>query len=128
MVWKPLQVTSPSSRTPRVRRLSGQGEPGTKLYYIGRGEVEVVARDADGRERRVNVLGEGEYFGEVALLRETPRTATVRTISSCQLYTLNQADFRLLQRQLPELELAIAETAAGRLADTETKLSKEPES
>jgi MFS family permease len=65
-----------------------QGDPGDRFYLIEAGEVEVFE---DGVFRRTE--GPGESFGEIALLREVPRTATVRTKSPCRLLALERDQF-----------------------------------
>jgi putative peptide zinc metalloprotease protein len=80
-----------------------QGDPGTALYVIRSGEVEVLVEregpaegPAEGDDRppkRVAVLGRGEYFGEIALVESVPRTATVRALADCELLTLEKEDF-----------------------------------
>ncbi len=65
-----------------------QGDPGDLFYAIADGEVEVV-RDGN----RVAVLGRGDGFGELALLLDRPRNATVRTLVDSRLYTLSPDEF-----------------------------------
>jgi len=65
-----------------------QGESGKRFYLIAAGEVEV---DVDGAVLRIQV--EGECFGEVALLNDVPRTATVTAREGCQLLALERQDF-----------------------------------
>jgi ATP-binding cassette, subfamily B, bacterial len=90
-----------------------QNEPGDKLFIIGRGAVEIVVKDGSG-ERRINTLTEGEYFGEMALLEEKPRVATVRTIMPSELYSLSRGDFLALLDSAPDIRAAVDAVVAVR--------------
>jgi voltage-gated potassium channel len=79
------------------------------------GEVEVEVAPQPVR------LGPGQYFGEIALLRDTVRTATVKARKECQLLALDAADFRRLLEGHPELKASIAEVAERRLAEAAKK-------
>ncbi|HEY2894170.1 MAG TPA: ATP-binding cassette domain-containing protein [Pirellulales bacterium] len=70
-----------------------QGDAGKNFYIIRQGEVEVV-REEDGKDRLVARLGEGNCFGEEALLTGKPRNATVRTADETLLYVLGEEDFQ----------------------------------
>jgi MFS family permease len=70
------------------REIVRQGEPGDRFYIVADGEVEVVA---DGRVVRVTEAG--GYFGEISLLRDVPRTATVRAKGTVELRALEREDF-----------------------------------
>lgn len=65
-----------------------QGEPGERFYVVAGGELDV---SVDGRA--VRMLGEGDYFGEIALLRDLPRTATVQARNEATLLVLDRSDF-----------------------------------
>jgi ABC-type multidrug transport system fused ATPase/permease subunit len=90
-----------------------QGEAGRKLYLVASGQVEVVVHDGS-RERRVNTLNEGDFFGEMALLADEPRAATVRTTMPTQLYALARADFLSLLDRDPDARQSVAERIAAR--------------
>jgi len=72
-----------------------QGEPvdeNSKFYLIRRGRVEVL-RTADGRTEKLDEMGAGRYFGEVSLLMDRPRNATVRAVDRVEVYTVSRAIF-----------------------------------
>ncbi|MGD8726430.1 MAG: Na+/H+ antiporter [Gemmatimonadales bacterium] len=69
-----------------------QGEKGTSLFLIARGVVAVIVAEPGHRPRRVASLHAGEFFGEMALLTQEPRSATVQAITGCQLFELKSRD------------------------------------
>ena len=70
-------------RVPAGRAVFHQGDPGDRFYVIETGAADVV-----GDGRLVTTLGPGDGFGEIALLRRVPRTATVRAVTDLQLHAL----------------------------------------
>ena len=79
-----------------------EGDAGDKFYVIARGSLEVLKGDMESSPR-VSVLQDGDYFGEVALLRDVPRTASVRTLTGCVLLSLQREPFQALIEIAPEL-------------------------
>ena len=70
-----------------------QGERGDRFYIIKRGHVEVTMRDERGVSEVVNQLDRGDTFGELALLRDTPRNATCRATLPMEVLSLSRQDF-----------------------------------
>ncbi len=84
-----------------------QGEPGGRFYVITEGEVEVIREEADGTETLLAHLGPGRYFGEIALLRATRRTATVRALGDVSVLAVARRDFTALAASLPLFREAV---------------------
>jgi MFS family permease len=83
-----LARSAERSQAPAGEPVVKQGEPGELFYVVAGGELEVRV---DGRA--VRTLKAGDYFGEIALLREVPRTATVQARSEATLLVLDRGDF-----------------------------------
>jgi MFS family permease len=77
-----------SQAVPSGKRIIGQGDTGDRFYVISEGQFEVTR---DGR--RVATLGPGDYFGEIALLRDTPRIATVIALADSEVFILERGEF-----------------------------------
>jgi ATP-binding cassette subfamily B protein len=87
-------------------RIVREGEPGDKLYLVADGRVEVTVDGAAGRARRLAELREGDYFGEVALLRDAPRMASVRALSATSALVIARQPFLALLQASPDLRAA----------------------
>lgn len=85
-----------------------RGEPAGAMFFILEGEVEVDVQPAPVR------LGKGQYFGEIALIRDIQRTATVTTTGETSLLALDVTDFRRLMTQYPDIRESIEKVAAER--------------
>jgi hypothetical protein len=84
-----------------------QGDQGDFVYTIVSGEVEVIREDAAGVETVLARLGPGEYFGEMALVSDAPRTATVRTLTPVEAVVMARTDFTTLYAYLPDLQQSL---------------------
>ena len=89
-----------------------QGDKGSSLFLVARGVVR-VSREEDGTSLDLATLMAGDFFGEMALLHEVPRTATCRAVTPCALYELARADLDAVIETCPAMAGALRE------ADTE---------
>jgi hypothetical protein len=100
-----------------------QGEPGDLVYSIVSGEVEILREMPDGEERLLATMGPGEYFGEMALISDAARTATVRARTEVEIVGMGRADFTTLYAYLPGLKQRVETLMRQRAADTARKTS-----
>jgi len=100
-----------------------QGEPGSRFYIVNTGKVEVVRRTG-ATETVLTSLGPGKYFGEVALLQASARTATVRAVEDTTVLSIARKDFTVLVEHLPVLERAMSDTTRTALATADSTLSQ----
>jgi CRP/FNR family transcriptional regulator, cyclic AMP receptor protein len=98
------------------RVLAHQGEIGREFMILLQGEIE-VARDG----KVIAVRGTGDYVGEIALLDERARTATLTARTDIVVEVLNRAEFSSLLAEAPELSSQIGATMARRLAELDSE-------
>ncbi|MCC6539954.1 MAG: ATP-binding cassette domain-containing protein [Bryobacterales bacterium] len=89
-----------------------EGDSGNRFYIIVRGTVEVLKTMAGGGDRRVEVLQDGDAFGEQALLMNAPRSASVKCLAECTLLVLGGEQFQSLIDRVPELRWKLRESAS----------------
>lgn len=93
-----------------------KGEIGDKMYFISRGSVDVVSEDESAVYA---TLTEGHFFGEIALLLSTPRTATIKAREYCDLYSLDKATFDQILGKYPDFAAHVRDLAEQRRKETE---------
>ncbi|MEM6329197.1 MAG: ATP-binding cassette domain-containing protein [Planctomycetota bacterium] len=90
-----------------------QGDPGELFYLIDSGEVDVIV-DRDGKRETVAHLEPGAYFGEVALIEEAPRNASVVATHPCRFFTIGKEVFESVLAASPSLDEELRQTMANR--------------
>lgn len=83
--------------------LINEGDDSSSLYVIVEGEVKVFVNDEQGKEAILSIMGEGEYFGELSLIDDAPRSASVMTIKPTKVMIITKADFKRCLNDYPEL-------------------------
>ncbi len=90
-----------------------QGDTGYSVYLIARGVVRVIRED-EGVERQLATLMAGDFCGEMALLHQATRSATVKAVTPCSLYELRRDDLVLAMQEYPAIQTALEKAASDR--------------
>jgi predicted acylesterase/phospholipase RssA/CRP-like cAMP-binding protein len=106
--------------------LVSQGEVGDCLYFLAHGRLRVFVNADTSEKRVVGEIGSGETIGEIAVLTNEPRVATVIAIRSCILLQLSKKSFEKLAVDQPQLALEIAKRCIVRLAEHQKAFNKNP--
>ncbi|TDF97042.1 ATP-binding cassette domain-containing protein [Paenibacillus piri] len=92
-----------------------QDDPGETFYLIARGKVEIIKTTDSGIRSRVAVLADGDHFGEIALMQNIPRTASVVTLMPCLLLSLSRDHFHPLMMSYSSIREALEATLKMRV-------------
>jgi CRP/FNR family cyclic AMP-dependent transcriptional regulator len=98
---------------PAGKELIREGGRGREFFVLLDGTVDV-----DKNGRRIRELTTGDFFGEIALVSDAPRTATVTTSSPVRALVVTDRSFRTLLRHSPSIQLKVLQALADRLTDT----------
>jgi len=93
-----------------------KGDESGVLYVVISGRLKVTVADGQGKEVILNTLGPGDYFGELAILGDMPRTATVMSLEDSKLLTLSRKAFLDLVREQPDIALAVIRNLTERVS------------
>jgi CRP/FNR family transcriptional regulator, cyclic AMP receptor protein len=96
------------------KELTKQGQPGREFFILVEGTADVKKGS-----RRVNRLGPGDFFGEISLIRHTPRTATVVATSPVRTLVITERSFQSLLQHQPGIQNKVMSALAARLAPEE---------
>lgn len=110
-------------RFPKHTTVVEEGLAGDYMYVIRQGRVKVTKASEDGREKIMQFMETGDFFGEMALLSNDPRSASVKTLEPSVLLALSRRDFIEQLRQSPDLALAVIGELTDRLRETNEQAS-----
>ena len=99
-----------------------QGELADSFFVIGSGQVKVYMTEGD-REVILKTLAAGDFFGELPMFDQEPRSASVAAIERCRLQTLSYKSFQLILEDSADIAKCVLETLAKRLRDADRKIS-----
>ena len=101
-----------------------EGEVGDLFYVITEGHAEILIRDADGAELVLHEAGPGDFFGELSMLTNEPRSARIRAVDSVTTLALERDDFFEFFRTHPHAAIDVMVELGGRLRDNDAILRR----
>jgi CRP/FNR family transcriptional regulator, cyclic AMP receptor protein len=117
-----LAAGSTRRNFPKGRMIVAEGEPSQSLYILLSGRAKVQRSDSEGKEVILAVLGPGEFFGEMSLIDDAPRSASVITLESCDFMAINKESFKTMISQSTEMCLQIMKGLVKRLRGADQKI------
>lgn len=99
-----------------------EDDPGDALFVVKTGQVKVVLIGEDGREVILSVLGTGDFFGEMSLIDDQPRSAHVIAMEDSKLLVLYREDFHRCLERTPRIALGLLRALSRRLRSADNKI------
>jgi len=112
---KPVAGVAMLRHVPRHTVVLHAGDHTDNIYFVLSGALKVQISDDEGREVILSMLGPGELFGEMGVLDDHPRSATVLAVESSEVVVIGQADFKQCLAENPEVSLFIMRKLTKRL-------------
>lgn len=98
------------------------GDATDSLYIVLSGRLKVMMSDAEGKEVILTILGPGEFFGEMGLIDDEPRSASVVAIEACELLYIAKRDFKKCLAENFEMAMAVMRGLVRRLREADRKI------
>ena len=109
---------------PADRVVITEGDPGEQVFLIIEGEVAVCKGREPEKQIRLDTMGGGDYFGEMALFEHTERSATIRTLKPARFLVLDKPEFNELVREYPGIALQICTALSQRLRHLQSRVAE----
>jgi CRP/FNR family cyclic AMP-dependent transcriptional regulator len=107
---------------PKGRTIVSEGETSQSLYLLLSGRAKVQRSDSEGKEVILAILGPGEFFGEMSLIDDAPRSASVITIEPSDFISVNKESFKAVLNSSTDMCLAIMRGIVKRLREADKKI------
>ena len=107
---------------PRSSTIMAAGDATDSLFIVLSGRLKVMMSDSDGKEVILAILGPGEFFGEMGLIDDEPRSASVVTLEPCELLSVAKRDFRKCMAENFEMSMAVMRGLVRRLREADRKI------
>jgi CRP-like cAMP-binding protein len=109
-------------RVPAGKEIVREGDPGRRFYVLIKGQAQVIEELDSHRAKLLAELKEGDFFGELSILDEGPRSASVVAHSDCVLRFIAANEFKTLLLDHPEITLKVAQVLASRLRNADKEI------
>ena len=107
---------------PRTSTVMAAGDETDSLYIVLSGRLKVLMSDAEGKEVILSILGPGEFFGEMGLIDDSPRSASVVSMEPCELLSISKRDFKKCLAESFDMATAVMRGLVRRLRDADRKI------
>jgi len=107
---------------PRGSLIMAAGDATESLYVVVSGRLKVMMGDAEGKEVILSLIGPGEFFGEMGLIDDSPRSASVIAIEPCELLSLSRRDFKKCMTENFDMTMAVMKGLVRRLREADRKI------
>jgi len=107
---------------PRGSVIMAAGDPNDSLYIVISGRLKVMMGDSDGKEVILSLIGPGEFFGEMGLIDDSPRSASVVAIEPCELLQVAKRDFKRCLQENFEMAMTVMRGLVRRLREADRKI------
>ncbi|SIQ38369.1 Cyclic nucleotide-binding domain-containing protein [Alkalispirochaeta americana] len=98
-----------------------ENEPGETMYIIQSGEVRIM-RTINGKEHVLACLGKGDFFGEMAIVSQTPRTATAIAVGTTELLSFDRPGFEAMIGKNTKIAMRVIDTLCRRLQNANQQM------
>ena len=102
-------------------RIFNEGDLGTTMYIVQSGVVRLF-RSVDGERRQHGEMEKGDFFGEMSILEDMPRTASAKVLETCKVLQINGSTFDQMLRKNPEIAVRMMRKLSRRLRETDRLL------
>ncbi|MBE3575834.1 MAG: Crp/Fnr family transcriptional regulator [Firmicutes bacterium] len=100
------------------------GDPGDAFYMVISGSVRIYILSEDGREKTLTLLGPGEFFGEMALVDDAPRSASAQALEFARLMVLSRGAFTHMITTHPDMAIKVIRVLSQRLREANSQMEQ----
>src|SRR5438105_7630 len=117
-----LTVVVTRKSVSRSTTIMAGGDATDSLYIVLSGRLKVMMSDSEGKEVILAILGPGEFFGEMGLIDDEPRSASVVSIEPCELLSIAKRDFKRVISENSEMAMSVMRGLVRRLREADRKI------